>query len=147
MFGIDVQSDAEAECWSVSLFGFVEKIAFLAEENTRAPSFSVVGLGVQLLVTAFNVDTSATTWLIVQCSINSYKMIEDSPSENLFSLLSIVATYSPIGLEKSCLFGRGGLVGYGSTAPSWSVELMRTRLARPGGELVGVESRCSSWLQ
>ncbi len=42
IFRVDVQRDADTECWTVLLFGFVEKIAFLAEENAGAPSFRAI---------------------------------------------------------------------------------------------------------
>ncbi len=61
IFCVDVQRDADTECWSVLLFRFVEEIAFLAEENAGAPSFSGIGLLTQLLVAAFDVDVGATT--------------------------------------------------------------------------------------
>ena len=115
ILGVDVQRDTEAECWSVLLFGFVEEIAFFAEENAGTPSFRAKSA--QLLVAVFDVDAGATMLLIMQRSIDSQKMIENSPPKGLLSFFPVVATYGPVELVKICLIGRGGSIGNGDKIP------------------------------
>ncbi len=48
----------------------------------------------------FDVDAGATTSLVMQRSIDSPKMIENSPPEELFLLFLVVATYGPVNWSK-----------------------------------------------
>jgi hypothetical protein len=101
--------DTDTECWSVLLFGFLEKITFLAEENAGAPSFRANRA--QLLVAEFDVDADTTASLVVQRSIDLQKMVKNSPPEETFLFFLVVAAYSPVELIEDCLVERGGSIG------------------------------------
>jgi hypothetical protein len=145
MFRVDVRRDAETECWSELLSGFVEEITFLAEENAGAPSFGA--RRAQLLAAAFDVDASATTSLVIQRSIDSQEMVEYSPPEKSLSFLFVVAVYGPVELLTNCLFGRVGLSGNGSNDPSRWMVSNKDCLARQGDGMIRNEDRGPSCLQ
>ena len=112
-----VAQNPEAVGGSELLFGFKEKVPFLAEEDAGTLSWHDVGLLTRFLVAKVDVNLGASAPLILQLLVDFPKVIKDSSPERLRSFLLILTACSPVGPLKIRLVERGDSIRGGGNDP------------------------------